>query len=282
MVFQRTLALVRPPGSIALRQVTILRALMIFRVLILLLITAVPAFAADAPVRVGVFQGSGVGPSSEQLIAALTSATGGDFEILRISADEIRDGKLADVDVLVHPGGSGSKQGNTLGERGRQEVRKYVQDGGGFLGVCGGAYLATNDYPWSLHLIDAKVVDRMHWARGKGTVTLRLSPQGSEFFQCDEQEMAIYYAQGPLLARREWDDRDVPDYESLAIYATEIAKNGAPRGVMAGTSAAVRCEFGKGRVFCFSPHPELTEGLHHLIPLAVEWLAVRQSRVETQ
>ena len=67
-----------------------------------------------------------------------------------------------------------------------------------------------------------------------------------------------------------------PDYESLAIFETEIAKNGAPRGVMAGTSAAVRSHFGKGRVFCFSPHPELTDGLHHLIPLAVQWLAAQQ------
>lgn len=250
---------------------------MILRVLILLLITAPPVLGDDAPIRVAVFQGAGVGPSCDKLITALKSATDGKFAIIRLTAEEIRDGKLADVDVLVQPGGSGSKQGKTLGEQGCLAVRKYVHGGGGYLGVCGGAYLATNDYPWSLNLIDAKVVDRMHWARGKGTVTLRLSPKGSEFFQYDGRDMAIYYAQGPLLARREWDDREVPDYESLAIYATEIAKNGAPRGVMAGTSAAVRCEFGNGRVFCFSPHPELTEGLHHLIPLAVEWLAARKA-----
>jgi hypothetical protein len=85
--------------------------------------------------------------------------------------------------------------------------------------------------------------------------------------------MSIYYAQGPLLSRREWDDPDVPNYESLAIYTTEIAENGAPQGVMASTSAAVRCGYGQGRVFCFSPHPELTDGLHHLIPVTVHWLA---------
>ena len=184
--------------------------------------------------------------------------------------------------MLVHPGGSGSKQGKALGDKGRIAVRNYVRDGGGYLGVCGGAYLATNDYPWSLNLIDAKVVDRRHWARGKGTVTLRLSPQGAKFFRHDDRDMAIYYGQGPLLARREWESPDVPDYESLAIYATEIAKNGAPKGVMPGTSAAVRCEFGSGRVFCFSPHPELTDGLHHLIPLAVVWLATQKLQVDTR
>jgi hypothetical protein len=79
-----------------------------------------------------------------------------------------------------------------------------------------------------------------------------------------------------LLARPEWDDPDVPNYESMAIYKTEIAMKGAPQGVMARTSAAVRAQYGKGRVFCFSPHPELTEGLHHLIRLTVQWAAGKQ------
>jgi glutamine amidotransferase-like uncharacterized protein len=256
--------------------------LMNFRVLLLLLITATPIFGEDAPVRVAVFQGTGVGPSADKLIATLQAAATGPFEITRLTAEAIRSGKLADVDVLVHPGGSGSKQGNDLGKEGRLAVRQFVKEGGGYLGVCGGAYLATNDYPWSLNLIDAKVVDKSHWARGSGTVTLQLSPEGSKFLRHHKREMAIHYAQGPLLARREWGSRDVPDYESLAIYATEIAKNGAPRGIMARTSAVVRCEFGYGRVFCFSPHPELTDGLHHLIPLSVQWLARRTSPAEDQ
>ena len=252
------------------------------RILILLFVTAVPAFGADAPIRVAVFMDSGVGPSSENLIAALKSATDEKFEIIRISAEAIRQGELEAVNVLVHPGGSGSKQGKALGETGRDAVRKYVREGGGVLGVCGSAYLATNDYSWSLNLIDAKVVDRKHWARGTGTVTLQLSPKGSEFFQHAGDELSIHYGQVPLLARREWDDPELPDYESLAIYTSEIANNGAPNGVMAGTSAAVRCEFGSGRVFCFSPHPELTEGQHHLIPLAVNWLAARKPMAENR
>ncbi len=247
---------------------------MTLRLFILFLISLpLTAWGDDAPVRIAVFQGTGVGPSAEKLIAALKSAEDRRFQIQRITAEEIQGGRLSDVDVLVHPGGSGSKQGKALGESGRTVVRKFVREGGGYLGVCGGAYLATNDYSWSLKLIDAKVVDRLHWARGMGTVKLRLSPKATKFFDHEADEMEIYYGQGPLLARREWDDPEVPNYESLAIFVTEIAKNGAPRGVMAGTSAAVRCEFGRGRVFCFSPHPALTEGLNHLIPVAVGWLA---------
>lgn len=233
-------------------------------------------------IRVAVFDGSGVGPSSKKLIAALKEGSSDRYEVGRVTVDEIAAGELAEFDVLVHPGGSGGKQGRALGEDGRSAVRNFVRDGGGFLGVCAGAYLATNDYSWSLGLIDAKVVDRKHWARGNGQVDLELSEQGVGFFGLDEPTAEIHYAQGPLLGRREWDDPEVPDYESLAIYSSEIAEKGAPAGVMKGTSAAVRCAFGDGRVFCFGPHPELTDGLEHWIPVVVEWLADERHATTTK
>jgi glutamine amidotransferase-like uncharacterized protein len=248
------------------------------RAILVLLIAPLVVFGDDAPVKVAVFKGTGVNASSDSLIAALHVTEGRKFEVVRITADEIRDGKLAGVQVLAHPGGSGGGQGKSLGEDGRKAVRDFVNRGGGYLGVCAGAYLATNDYPWSLNLINARVVDKQHWARGKGTVKLRLSEKGSELLLQKGRELDIHYAQGPLLSRREWDDPKVPSYESLAIFTSEIAENGAPRGVMEGTSAIVRCEYGNGRVFCFSPHPELTEGLHHLVPLAVSWLAPQKRK----
>lgn len=38
---------------------------------------------------------------------------------------------------------------------------------------------------------------------------------------------------------------------------------------MKGTTAIARGQFGKGRVICFSPHPEVTRGLEHFIQLAI-------------
>ncbi len=252
-----------------------IRPVQIF-LLILLLLMPIGLLADNKPVRVAIFDGDGVGLSALPLIAAIEKAKDHPFKITRITAAGIQSGKLAEVDVLVHPGGSGGGQGKALGESGRKAVRDFVNLGGGYLGVCGGAYLATNDYEWSLNLIDAKVVDKRHWARGNGDVQVQLSKQAAALFAHPQTEMTIHYAQGPLLARPEWDDPDVPNYESLAIFKTEIALKGAPKGVMARTSAAVRASYGKGRVFCFSPHPELTDGLHHLIPLTVLWAAGKE------
>lgn len=88
--------------------------------------------AEDRPIRVAVFDGDGVGPSALPLIAAIEEAREHRFQISRITAAEIQSGKLADVEVLLHPGGSGGGQGKALGENGRNA-------GGGYPGVCGGA-----------------------------------------------------------------------------------------------------------------------------------------------
>jgi putative intracellular protease/amidase len=227
--------------------------------------------AATQPIRVGIYVDTGTGDSREKVIEALRTDVG--ISVSRLKAEDIRAGKLKGFDVLIHPGGSGGKQGRGLAEKGRAEVRDFVSRGGGYVGFCAGAYLATNDYEWSLALIDAKVVDRKHWARGNGPVQVQLSPAGRELLGVKEDEVTIHYAQGPLLAKREWADLKVPAYESLGLFASEIAEKGAPSGIMVGTTAIARADFGKGRVFCFSPHPEMTEGLAAFVPRAIRWAA---------
>jgi glutamine amidotransferase-like uncharacterized protein len=152
-------------------------------------------------------------------------------------------------------------------------VRRFVSEGGGYLGICAGAYLATRHYSWSLGVLDAGVLDARHWARGKGMVLIRLTRTGREMLGGAGAFASIWYAQGPLLAPGE--DPEIPDFETLALFRSEIAKNGAPRGVMVGTPAIVRGRFGKGRVVAMSPHPERTPGREGYVRAAVAWLAGR-------
>jgi glutamine amidotransferase-like uncharacterized protein len=190
-----------------------------------------------------------------------------------VTAEEIGDGALQGADVLMHSGGSGGGQGRNLGPKGREAERRFIAAGGGYVGICAGAYLATCQYDWSLHILDAKVVDREHWARGTGSVQVTLSAEGRRLLGSEAAAQAIEYFQGPLLAPA--GDPDVPDYQPLATYATEIAKKGAPTGVMIGTTAIASGTFQKGRVICFSPHPEKTEALWGYLHRAVLWAARR-------
>jgi glutamine amidotransferase-like uncharacterized protein len=150
-----------------------------------------------------------------------------------------------------------------------------VEQGGGYVGICAGAYLATCDYDWSLGILDAKVVDRKHWARGFGTVDIDLSPAGRQFFDRDNPRLSIYYHQGPLLAPA--DNPAIADFNSLAKFETEISKNGAPPGVMRGCTAIALGQYHRGRVLCFSPHPELTAGLESLLKHSITWAAGEES-----
>ncbi len=187
--------------------------------------------------------------------------------------DEIRGGKLEGFDVLLHPGGSGGGQGKALGPEGREAERKFIEAGGAYIGVCAGAYLATCDYEWSLGILDAKVVDRAHWARGFGNVDVAFSDAAKGVIGTGGDSKTVYYHQGPLLAPAS--NPDIPDYEELARFETEIAKNGASPGVMKGCTAIAMGQFREGRVLCFSPHPEHDEPTEAWLVRAVEWAAQR-------
>ncbi len=217
--------------------------------------------------RVAVYSDDGAGRSETDLLKALKAQK--HLLVKKVTAEEIRNGILDEVDVVIHPGGSGGAQGRNLGLAGREKVRSFVREGGGFIGVCAGAYLASADYEWSLHLLDARVIDRKHWARGTGTVKIGLSSEGRSLLKHNADSVNIYYGQGPLLAPA--NRPDIPDYKPLAVYETEIAKKGAPKGVMKGTTAVAAGDFGKGRVFCFSPHPEKTQGLEPFLDHAIAW-----------
>jgi glutamine amidotransferase-like uncharacterized protein len=231
-----------------------------------------PALAAAAdPVRVAVFDGAGVSQQVGKLLEVL--GTFPDVRVERVTVEQVTAGKLAQFDVVLHPGGSGSGQGKALGDAGRAKEQEFIRQGGGYVGVCAGAYLASCDYDWSLHVLDAKVVDRAHWARGFGDVVVRVHPPGQTLLGARGEQSTIYYHQGPLLAPGE--KADVPDYEPLATYVTEIARNGAPEGVMPGTTAIARGEYGAGRVICFSPHPERTAEWHAGLHRAILWAAGR-------
>ncbi len=228
-------------------------------------------------IRVGIYDNtSGTAKGPKSLSRFLTAESG--FEVQRLTPQQIQSGALSDIDVLIMPGGSGSAQARNLGDDGTREVRQFVRDGGGYVGICAGSYLASSHYSWSLNLLNAKVVDREHWARGTGPAVLKMTETGKDALGEISDEVDVYYGQGPLLAPDT--KEDLPPYETLALFASEIAKNGAPKGVMIGTTAIARAEYGNGRVICYSPHPEVSQGPNHLVLQGVLWAAGQPVTVE--
>ncbi len=198
------------------------------------------------------------------------------FVSARVDAASIRAGALEGFDVVIFPGGSASTQASALGVSGRNAVRAFVAGGGGYVGICAGAYLASCEPGHSfLHLINAVSLDIEHWDRGTGFVAVQLAGDGGAVFSdtCDGriEPLLLYYGQGPLLAPAQ--DPELPEFTLMATYRSEIVKNDAIRGVMLGAGAIAGAPYGAGRVLAMSPHPEKTVGRRSMVRDAVVWAA---------
>jgi len=226
-------------------------------------------------IRVALYDSTGTGPGPRILDGKLRGAEG--VRLARIGPAAILTGALSQFDVLIIPGGSASRQAKAITREGREGIRRFVRNGGGYWGSCAGAYLAASNYSWSLRILDADVIDRSHWKRGKGTVRIELTAEGRRVLGDRQGLVDIRYANGPLLAPAE--RPEIPDFTALARYRTEINKAGAPEGVMIDTPAIAAGRWGRGRVVVTSAHPEYTRGLEPMVRRLVRWAAGQQDGV---
>ena len=227
--------------------------------------------------RVAIYNGLGTGNGTGLNLEKILCSRGGTLVRL-VGPPDIAGGVLArQFDAVIFGGGSGKGQANNIGAAGHKAVREFVKGGGGYLGICGGAYLATSEYEWGLKIIDARTVDRKHWKRGKGTVKMELTKLGGRILGAPGPAVDIIYANGPLLGPYNRDDLD--DYEVLAHFRGEINENDAPKGVMLNSPAMILGRFGAGRVILFSPHPEKAEALHGFVRRGVDHIARRRAKL---
>jgi glutamine amidotransferase-like uncharacterized protein len=227
-----------------------------------------PEPSVSRPIQVAIYEGPGSGAAGirnvENRIKQLDGA-----EVVRLSPEEMGTRDLSGFDLVVFSGGSGSGQSKAIGDAGRDNVRKYVEQGGAYMGVCAGAYLACAGFEWGLGILNARTVSSK-WRRGMGHVEMELTGAGRSVLGEVSDRFLVRYANGPIITPLGRDD--LPEYSVLAHFRTELAENGSPVGVMVDSPAAVVAPFGKGRVLIFSPHPENTPGLDHVIPRAVAHL----------
>lgn len=187
-----------------------------------------------------------------------------------LSGQDVGGLNISAYNVLVFPGGSGSGQSKGIGEAGLKNVREFVKQGGGYVGICGGAYLACSNFTWGLGILNAGTVSNK-WRRGQALLDLEPTQAGQQWLGDVKSTFKVRYHNGPILkpAAR----TDIPAYNVVTVFKTEIAEYGSPAGIQVNSPAHVISTFGKGRVFISSPHPENTPGLENFIPRGVLWSA---------
>lgn len=235
--------------------------------------TVIAAPAEMRPLRVAIYEGPGSGDRGVDSVSARAQQITG-AQVTRLTPEQIAALDLAEFDVIVFSGGSGSAQAKAIGEGGRVAVKRFVENGGGYVGVCAGAYLACAGFEWGLGILDARTVSPK-WRRGRGYVDVELTDEGRALFGDVQQPFKVRYANGPIIKPLGRDE--LPDYTVLAWFRSEVAENGTPEGVMVNSPAVVGATFGKGRVVTLSPHSEDTPGLEHLLAHAFLWAAPKRA-----
>lgn len=220
------------------------------------------------PLKVAVYDGPG---STETGIVAVTQRIEqlAGARVVALKPFEVGTRDLGEFDIVVFSGGSGSAQAKAIGEAGRKKVRAFVERGGGYLGICAGAYLACAGFDWGLGILNAGTVSPK-WQRGRGTVQMELTDEGRSLFGPLQGRFAVRYVNGPIIKPLGRDD--LPAYRVAALFRTELAENGTPVGAMIDSPAAVFAPYGRGRVLTISPHSEDTPGLENFVPRALAWL----------
>ena len=232
---------------------------------------------------VAIYDAGGVGRRGPRNLDRVFSTT--KSILRRVGVADINDGVLAQFDMVVFPGGSGSKQAAALGKEGKDKVKEFIDSGGGYVGICAGAFLAASNYSWSLGIsnhktfcetIDVPGIGRKSmWFRGDSApVTMELTDEGRSILGDFEGIFEVRYQNGPIMSPM--GRQGLGGFRSLAYFRSEVYKYKPQEGTMINTPAVIVGEYGKGRVLCISPHPESTDSLNQLVQNAVRWTARRR------
>ena len=151
---------------------------------------------------------------------------------------------------------------------------KLRKAGGGYVGICAGAYLGTS---WGYDLLPVNVLDIEHWDRGKTLDCHLKATLVGKRIAGSLQEFSVPYANGPLF---EILDSAV---ESLVDFQSQLCgKKGTYPKLMQGSPAIVAGPCGKGRVLLMSPHMEGTAAVGDAFRSFVAWTAQGLSEASTR
>ena len=200
-----------------------------------------------------------------------------------VTPENVSEGQLKRCDVILIPGGSATAKAMALGAKGKAAIRDFVADGGGYVGICGGAFLATPGY--GLDIVEEEYTrgeyravngtTRPLFHRGVGTVAVEMTLAGSELFSTVGKQLDMQFANGPILS--EWKEKTLSSVVSLANYRSEMWQCDLQKNTMIGTPAIAAAKYGKGFIILFGPHPEATPDLEKLIVEAVTAVAPEEA-----
>jgi glutamine amidotransferase-like uncharacterized protein len=189
-------------------------------------------------VNVAIYTDHGVRATSRIALETMFTWMGANVTI--IASEDIANGDLDLYDIFVAPGGCWcDERCEILDEKG-ELVREYVEGGGAYFGVDGGASYVTS---YRLALFDGELfVDTFGGGDFLVNITINTDSTGPDL----SSEIDTYLI----------------NYEASGYFNSSDMTGIIPIATYTGTNQAcmIAFECGNGKVFLSSPHPEYEEG----------------------
>ena len=135
-------------------------------------------------------------------------ALGNNYNFKLFSRNEVEDVFFDDVDMVAVPGGFGDADSyDTLFKNNAQAVRKFVRQGGRYLGICMGAYWAGRHY---LNILDS--VDAVQYLKRPAADTRRPHAKNMSINWRGQPDHMFWYDGCALVG-------DTTKFETVATYS---------------------------------------------------------------
>ncbi len=240
------------------------------------------AISNGAPIRVAVYVGPGArGMGMFRWMQIMDQAP--ETVTTYVDGPSISAGALRNVDLIVMPGGNSTVEQKALGPEGQRELKRFIEEGGSYVGTCAGAFLLMNGTNTNkvLGLAPFKV-RRGGWG-GEAMLQVDYTKEAAALSGIKAGHHTERFHGGPVMDPAP----AVPgaDFKVMARFACNLHsysttnKFGMTDGklpAMAGAASAVAGTYGKGRVWLFSCHPEYYPDTWGSVKASIKFLTGRE------
>lgn len=233
------------------------------RTFLCIIVAALSAFygysqtsTAPAPLRTAVYVGPGARSTGMFRWMQLVDQAP-ELEAVFVDGAAIRNGALRNVATLVVPGGKSYVIADELGQEGADELRRFIRDGGSYIGTCAGAILMLNDLSLNRKMLGVAPFKKRQgsWG-GEAMLSADYTEEAEKLSGIKAGKRQERFNGGPVM------DPSLPidgaDFKVFARFVCNLHTNSDKPGQpsMGGGASVVAGTYGKGRVWLFATHPE--------------------------
>ena len=202
-------------------------------------------------VDIAIYAGRGTWDESVQAIRKMFEWMNHTVET--VSAQQINNNGLAGFRVLCIPGGNMYDYAQDISSRGKENIRNFVHSGGSYIGICGGAYFASEEVYWRGSQLPMTPLGLFHgtaagpineiMAYPNYTMTrVNVMNQAHPVIKSERDFESMLYYWGPALISE-------TDANIIILGNYDIGNQ----------TAMLALEYGHGKVFLIGTHPEIEE-----------------------